>query len=92
MAVDLDKSLRLLAQTWPSRDLHGFEEDVLATIRAGEQQPVKGGVGLTMVSVALLMGIAGAALPSSHVNAATVVPFGTPHRLAPSSLLLGDHA
>ena len=90
MLPDLDDALILLAQSSPSRDLHGFEDQVLATIRARQQQSRKFAVGLTLVSAALLMGIGGAVLPGSQVNAATPVPFGAPHPLAPSSLLLGD--
>lgn len=89
MTIDIDRSLGLLAGTPPGCDLNGFEKDVLTAVRARRQQTVAARVVLALVPAAGLMGLGGAILPAEPVHAATVAPFGAPHALAPSSLLLG---
>jgi len=90
MTTDIQATLGLLARTTPHADLDGFEDAVLGAIRAHRQQAVSGRVALGMVSVAVLMGLGGAIVPAEQIHAAPVAPFGAPHALAPSSLLLGD--
>lgn len=91
MTTDIHAVLGLLARTPPAADLHGFEDQVLGAIRARRQQAVAGRVTLGLASVAALMGLGGAILPADAVQASPVAPFGAPHALAPSSLLLGKH-
>lgn len=88
MTTDIPAALALLARTAPHADLHGFEDQVLGAVRSRRQQAVAGRVMLGLVSVAALMGLGGALAPVEPVHAAPMAPFGTPHALAPSSLLL----
>ena len=90
MTTDIDATLGLVAQTWPSNDLRGFEDRVLTALHARRQQSVPASLGFSLASAALLMGIGGAIAPAEEVSAATVSPF-EPHALAPSSLLLSGH-
>ena len=90
MTTDIDAALGLVAQTSPSNDLRGFEDRVLVALHARRQQAVPAGLGFSLASAALLMGIGGAFAPAEKVSAATIAPF-EPHELAPSSLLLGGH-
>ena len=87
MVQDLERQLGLLAAAGPTSSLPGLEERILAVI-AARQQPVTVAVALTFSSLALLIGVVGAVVPSSRANANSTVPFGVPTALAPSSLLL----
>jgi len=88
--TDIHTALGLLAHEVPASDLQGFEDQVLGAIRARRQQAVAGRMTLGLASVAALMGMGGAIVPAEQVHAAPMAPFGAPHALAPSSLLLGD--
>jgi len=90
MTTDIHTALGLLARTAPDADLHGFEDQVLGAIRARRQQAAAGRMALGLVSVAALMGMGGAIVPAEQAHAAPGAPFGAPHALAPSSLLLGN--
>jgi len=90
MTTEIDATLGLVAQTWPSNNLQGFEDRVLDALRARRQQSVPASLGFSLASAALLMGIGGALAPAEEVRAAPVSPF-EPHELAPSSLLLSGH-
>ena len=89
MTTDIHTALGLLARTPPVADLHGFEDQVLDAIHARRQQAAAGRVTLGLASVAALMGLGGAIESADRVQAAPIAPFGAPHALAPSSLLLG---
>ena len=90
MTTDIHAALGLLARTPPTADLDGFEDAVLGAVRAQRQQAGAGRMALGLVSVAAMMGLGGAFVPTESVHAAPVAPFGAPHPLAPSSLLLGE--
>lgn len=91
MNADLDRTLGHLATVSPKAALYGLEERVLAGIKTRRQQAVATRVTLTFASVALLMGVGSAIVPSARAGAATVAPFGVPSALAPSSLLLSGN-
>lgn len=89
MISDIDTPLRAIAGMRPRANLDGLEESVILAIRARRQQEVVARLAITTGSVALLMGIAGAVLPSVTAPASPAAPLGMPMALAPSSLLLG---
>ena len=91
MNADLDRTLGHLAMAGSNAALYGLEERVLARIKTRRQQAVATRVTLTFASVALLMGVGSAIVPSARAGAATIAPFGVPSALAPSSLLLSSN-
>ena len=88
MSADLDRSLGLLAASEPHSDLEGLEACVLGRLRERRQHDLATGITLSFAVVSLLMGVTGAAFPTTPAHATTSVPFGIPSALAPSSLLL----
>ena len=91
MTTDIYTALGLLSRTAPNATLHGFEKQVLGAIRARRQRAIADRMTLGLVSVAALMGLGGALAPVEPVQGGAIPPFGAPHALAPSSLLLlGD--
>ncbi|WP_447726560.1 hypothetical protein [Sphingomonas koreensis] len=90
MVADIDDKLRALGQLPDHPALDGIEDRVLASIDARRAEA--GGQRMTagLAVGALLIGAAGATLPSKQAVASTPVTFAEPGPLAPSSLLLGS--
>lgn len=83
---DIDHTLSQLAAAPAPAGLAAIDDAVMLRLALrGTQVPARA-IGLAAV-VSLLVGIAGAGLPSAPAGVATVTPFGVPSALAPSSLL-----
>jgi hypothetical protein len=63
-----------------------FDDAVLAGLALRRSQIPASTIGLTAVA-ALMVGVASATLPTAPAEAASVMPFGAPSALAPSTLL-----
>ena len=87
--TDLDNMLSRLALAPVHSGLAAIDDTVLTRLSLRAAQIPGSAVGLAAV-VAVLIGVAGAGLPSARAEAATVTPFGLPSALAPSSLLAGS--
>ena len=86
--TDLDAALATLAHAPLHPGLGSIDEAVLAGLGAHLR---RGGISNGSLGVAacaaLVIGIAGAALPGKPASAASLTPLGTPFVLAPSTLL-----
>ena len=86
--TDLDAALATLAHAPLHPGLGSIDEAVLAGLGAHLR---RGGISNGSLGVAacaaLVIGIAGAALPGETASAASLTPLGTPLVLAPSTLL-----
>lgn len=82
--IDLDDTLSRLAAAPMHAGLAAIDEAVLARLSVRSSQIPGSAIGLAAVA-AVLIGVAGAGLPSARAEAA--VPFGQPSALAPSTLL-----
>ena len=86
--TDLDASLATLAHAPLHPGLGSIDEAVLAGLGAHQR---RGGISNGSLGVAacaaLVIGIAGAALPGETASAASLTPLGTPLVIAPSTLL-----
>ena len=87
--TDLDNMLSRLALAPVHSGLAAIDDAVLTRLSLRAAQIPGSAVGLAAV-VALLIGVAGAGLPSARAEAAPVTPFGLSSALAPSSLLAGS--
>lgn len=86
---DLDTVLMRLAQAPLPVGLAAIDEGVLARVASGAAYRVRRGVGIASVSAALVMGVAGAVMPSSQDAATSLAPLGPMSPLSPAALLLG---
>lgn len=84
--TNIDDTLNWLAAAPVPADLAGIDDAVLTRLSLRPARIPASSLGLAAVA-ALLVGVAGAALPSGRAEAAPVTPFGLPPALAPSSLL-----
>ena len=82
--IDLDDTLSRLAAAPVHSGLAAIDDAVLARLSARAAQIPGSAIGLVAVA-AVLIGVAGAGLPSTRAEAAG--PFGQPSALAPSTLL-----
>lgn len=82
--IDLDDTLSRLAAAPVHSGLAAIDDAVLARLSARAAQIPGSAIGLAAVA-AVLIGLAGAGLPSTRAEAAG--PFGQPSALAPSTLL-----
>ena len=82
--IDLDDTLSRLAAAPVHSGLAAIDDAVLARLSARTAQIPGSAIGLAAVA-AVLIGVAGAGLPSTRAEAAG--PFGQPSALAPSTLL-----
>ena len=82
--LDLDDNLIRLAAAPVHSGLATIDDAVLARLSARAAQIPGSAIGLAAVA-AVLIGVAGAGLPTTRAEAA--VPFGQPSALAPSTLL-----
>jgi hypothetical protein len=87
---DLDTVLMRLAQAPLPAGLAAIDEGVLARVAAGATYRVRRGVGIASVSAALVMGVAGAVMPSSQAAATSLAPLGPMSPLSPAALLGGE--
>ena len=83
---DIDDTLNRLAAAPVHYRLSAIGDDVLAGLALRHSQIPTSAIGLAAIA-ALMVGIAGAALPSGRAEAAPFSPFGAPPALAPSTLL-----
>lgn len=87
---DLDRALTRLAGAPVPPELDVVDAHVLARIGARRSASATG-VGIGVVAVtALVMGVAGAGLPSRASAGASLAPLGGLSPLAPSNLLVAD--
>jgi hypothetical protein len=92
MMDDLDQALRMLANAPAHPGLSSIDEAVFGRIAARNAAVVSGRVALVAGVGAVLMGLAGAGLPSAPALAAPALsPFGAADPLAPSTLLGDGH-
>ena len=84
--IDLDDTLSRLAAAPAPFGLAAIDDAVMMRLARGNLKIPGRVIGLAAV-VSLLVGVAGAGLPSAPVGAPTVTPLGMPSALAPSSLL-----
>ena len=82
--IDLDDTLNRLAAAPVHAGLAAIDDAVLTRLSQRAAQIPGSAIALAAVA-ALLVGVAGAGLPSTRAEAA--VPFGQPSALAPSTLL-----
>ena len=82
---DIDDTLNRLAAAPVHFRLSAMEDAVLAGLALRQSQIPTSALGFAAVA-ALMVGVAGAALPSGRAEAASVTPFGAPPALAPSTL------
>ncbi|WP_309612355.1 hypothetical protein [Sphingomonas sp.] len=87
---ELDTILMRLAQAPLPAGFAAIEEVVLARVAAGAAYRTRRGVGIATIAVALVMGIAGAVMPSREVAATPLTPFGPISPLSPAALLGGN--
>ena len=87
--TDIDKMLSRLALAPVHAGLAAIDDAVLTRLSQRAAQIPSSAIGLAAVA-AVLIGVAGAALPGGRAEAATSVPFGQPSALAPSTLLAGS--
>lgn len=88
---DLDRALARLADAPVPAALDGVEAQVLARIRARPTMRQAGlGVGVLTTIAALMIGVAGADLPTAANAAPSLSPLGGYSPLAPSTLLAGE--
>ena len=83
--------LRRLGEETAPEELSAIEPRVLGRVsgHSFEREPLRYRVGV--VTLALLMGVAGGLLPDRGGRASDrVAPFGEPADLAPSTLLVGN--
>ena len=83
---DIDDTLNRLAAAPVHYGLLAMEDAVLASLALRRSQIPTSALGFAAVA-ALMVGVAGAALPSGRAEAAPFTPFGAPPALAPSTLL-----
>ena len=84
--TDIDKMLSRLALAPVHAGLAAIDDAVLTRLSQRAAQIPSSALALAAVA-ALMVGVAGAGLPSSRAEAPTFVPFGQPPALAPSTLL-----
>lgn len=84
---ELDMVLARLGQTPVPAGLAGLDERVFTGVSAGAARRIRRGVGTAAVSVALVMGIAGAVLPSLGRAPTALAPLGPVSPLSPAALL-----
>ena len=84
--TEIDTMLSRLALAPVHSGLAAIDDAVLTRLSQRAAQIPSSAIGLAAV-VALMVGVAGAGLPSSRAEAATSAPFGQPSALAPSTLL-----
>lgn len=87
--TNIDDTLSRLAAAPVHSALAGIDDAVLTRLAHRRAQGSTSIMGLA-AAVSLVVGVAGAALPSGRANAATVMPFGLSAALAPSSLLASN--
>lgn len=85
----LDTLLMQLVSTPAPAGLDAIDEAVFAGLAPSSGNGVRRGVGVATVAAALFIGIAGATLPPSDAQAASVTPLATMSPLSPAALLLG---
>ena len=89
---DLDKALGMLADVRAHPGLASIDDAVFSRIAARGAAAVSGRVAIVAGIGAVLMGVAGAGLPSAPaVVAPALSPFGAADPLAPSTLLGDGH-
>lgn len=87
--IDLDDTLSRLAIAPVHSGLAAMDDAVLTRLALRGAQIPGSAIGLAAV-VSLLVGVAGADLPSTRAEAASAGPFGQPSALAPSTLLASN--
>jgi hypothetical protein len=87
--IDLDDTLSQLANAPVHSGLASIDDAVLTRLALCTAQIPGSAIGLAAVA-ALLVGVAGAGLPSTRAHAASAGPFGQPSALAPSTLLASN--
>ncbi|WOK35894.1 hypothetical protein [Sphingomonas sp. C3-2] len=88
--TDIDAMLGRLRERPVHPELDAIDAAVMDTLaeRARERSESLGARGLSMAAiVALIIGVAGSAVPGTPVRAASISPFGASPILAPSTLL-----
>ena len=86
----LDTILMKLASTPTPAGLDAIDEGVFAGLAASPAYGVRRGVGAATVAAALVVGIAGAALPSRDAGEASLTPLASMFPLSPAALLGGE--
>ena len=89
MMDKLDTLLMQLASTLAPAGLEAIDESVFAGLAAGPAHGVRHGVGAATVAAALVIGIAGATLPSRDAEVTSLTPLAAMSPLSPAALLLG---
>jgi hypothetical protein len=87
---ELDTVLMRLAQAPLPAGLAAIDERVLARVATGAAYRVRRGVGIASISAALVMGVAGAVMPSREAAATSLAPLGPISPLSPAALLGGE--
>ena len=87
MMNDLDGILVRLADRPFPPNLATIDDGVLARIGKDGMQRSRRGIGIATLSIALLMGIAGAVMPARDAAAASLAPLGPMSPLSPAALL-----
>ncbi|MCJ8157233.1 hypothetical protein [Sphingomonas sp. LaA6.9] len=87
--TDIDAMLARLAQSPVHPELSTIDTAVFSELAARANAPATpGATGLGMAAAfALIIGVAGSAMPGAPARAAPISPFGAPSELAPSTLL-----
>lgn len=86
--TDLDTLLGRLRDAPLDPRLHGLDDRVMAEVGRIQASPSVGNTTFGIAAVvALLIGIAGSALPAASAGASTITPFDARLALAPSTLL-----
>lgn len=87
---DLDSVLKRLGQAPFPAGLAAIDETVFARVAAGAAYRARRGFGVATISAALIMGVAGAVMPSRKAAATSLAPLGPTSPLSPSALLGGE--
>ena len=89
MMDKLDTLLMQLASTPAPAGLDAIDEGVFAGLAVGPAYSVRRGVGAATIGAALVIGIAGATLPSRDAEVTSLTPLASMSPLSPAALLLG---
>ena len=89
MMDELDTVLMRLAAAPAPAGLDALNEGVFARLAVSPAFSVRRGVGTATVAAALVIGIAGAIVPSRDADATSLTPLASMSPLSPAALLLG---
>jgi len=90
MMDKLDTVLMQLASSPAPAGLDAIDKDVFDRLAADPALIVRRGVGAATVAAALVIGIAGATLPSRGAEASSLTPLASVSPLSPAALLGGE--